>query len=183
MASIISRKAKRLARRVIVLGVGLPVFAFCGTLITTERLIDSFSAAANRVRHQTDLTGGAKATDELPTLPTLKEPVDEASVLRESYAFAARHPEVVQHMPCFCACGRDKTHRSLEDCFIKLRGATTSEMVWNPHGGQCMICVTVASEARRLFLDGQSVADIRAEIERTLAPRFKFHTDTPMPTK
>jgi hypothetical protein len=172
MTLIINRRRSRIA---IAVGLLLLIFGVGATLVATAEFIDSLSPGDGRARDQTP------ATNELPPLPRLKEPVDDASVLQETYTFVARHPEVAQYMPCFCACGRDKTHKSLEDCFIKSRGPTAPEIVWNPHGGQCMICVTVAAEARRLLLDGRTVSDIRAEIERTIAPKFKYHTDTPMP--
>jgi hypothetical protein len=124
---------------------------------------------------------GDTDTGEFPALPYIKTPVDDAKSLHEVYLFAAEHPEVVQYMPCFCACGRDQTHKSLENCFLKSRGEKPKDLVWSTHGAECMICVSVAAEARRLYLEGLSVTAIREEIERTLAPKFKFHTDTPMP--
>jgi hypothetical protein len=37
----------------------------------------------------------------------------------EAYVFAARHPEVLQHMPCYCGCERESPpHRSNYDCFV-----------------------------------------------------------------
>src|SRR5262247_2475131 len=45
--------------------------------------------------------------DDLPLLPeglaTAQFPVD---VIRASYEFAARHPEVLNYIPCFCGCER-----------------------------------------------------------------------------
>jgi hypothetical protein len=117
---------------------------------------------------------------DFPPLPRINDPADDADTIRENYEFAAHHPEIVQYMPCFCACGRDKIHKSLQDCYIKSRGATDADIVWTNHGGECMICLTVAKEARRLALAGKSLTEIRAEIEE-LGHRFKYHTDTPMP--
>jgi hypothetical protein len=54
------------------------------------------------------LTGPLKFPDQ----------VREASAeVRELYAFAARRPDVLKYMPCFCGCGR-VGHRSNYDCFI-----------------------------------------------------------------
>lgn len=39
-----------------------------------------------------------------------------APELRELYEFAARRPDVLHYLPCFCGCGR--VHRSNYDCFI-----------------------------------------------------------------
>lgn len=37
----------------------------------------------------------------------------------EAYVFAARHPEVLQYMPCYCGCERaTPPHRSNYDCFV-----------------------------------------------------------------
>jgi hypothetical protein len=37
----------------------------------------------------------------------------------EAYVFAARHPEVLQYMPCYCGCERETPpHRSNYDCFV-----------------------------------------------------------------
>ena len=37
--------------------------------------------------------------------------------VREAYEFAARRPDVIKYMPCFCGCWREE-HRSNYDCFI-----------------------------------------------------------------
>lgn len=37
--------------------------------------------------------------------------------IRELYEFAARRPDVLRYMPCFCGCWR-AGHRSNYDCFI-----------------------------------------------------------------
>lgn len=39
-----------------------------------------------------------------------------APELRELYEFAARRPDVLHYLPCFCGCGR--VHKSNYDCFI-----------------------------------------------------------------
>lgn len=37
----------------------------------------------------------------------------------EAYVFAARHPEVLEYMPCYCGCERESPpHRSNYDCFV-----------------------------------------------------------------
>lgn len=37
----------------------------------------------------------------------------------EAYVFAARHPEVLRYMPCYCGCERESPpHRSNYDCFV-----------------------------------------------------------------
>jgi hypothetical protein len=163
-----------------IVGVGATVAA------VANRTEDTHEACA--IAHDAaDVTPAPMAatamSDDLPPLPTIKTPVEEPAEILEAYTFVATNPEIAKYMPCFCACGRDKVHKSVEDCYIKSRGASEREIVWSTHAGECMICLTVAHEARRLSLEGLSIADIRDEIERTLAPRFKWHTDTPMPPR
>ena len=44
--------------------------------------------------------------------------VDSASpAVRELYVFAARRPDVLRYLPCFCGC-TNAGHRSNYDCFI-----------------------------------------------------------------
>ena len=39
----------------------------------------------------------------------------------EAYVFAAKHPEVLQHMPCYCGCEDPQfAHESNYDCFIDI---------------------------------------------------------------
>lgn len=39
----------------------------------------------------------------------------------EAYVFAAKHPEVLQYMPCYCGCEHPRSaHESNYDCFIDI---------------------------------------------------------------
>lgn len=72
-------------------------------------------------------------TGELPPFPVNPYPAQRPpDVIRAVYTFAARHPEVLHYVPCFCGC-QNAGHRDNDDCFIKSRdrkGAPT----WEPHG-------------------------------------------------
>ena len=46
--------------------------------------------------------------------------------------FAARHPEVLHYVPCFCGC-QQSGHRNNDDCFIKSRDAK-GRPSWDDHG-------------------------------------------------
>ena len=67
-------------------------------------------------------------------------------ITRAAYEFAARHPEVLKHVPCFCGCERNG-HGNNEDCFVARRKADGSPE-WSPHGIGCGICIDVAVAAR-----------------------------------
>jgi hypothetical protein len=115
---------------------------------------------------------------ELPSLPKVQyASARPAPLTRAAYEFAARHPEILRHMPCFCGCERNG-HRNNEDCFVARRDAS-GRPEWSPHGIGCGICIDVAQEASRLHAAGTPVADIRAAIDRKY--RAEFPTSTPTP--
>jgi hypothetical protein len=69
----------------------------------------------------------------LPALPSDAFPAARPpDVVTAVYEFAARHPEVLRYVPCFCGCERSG-HRDNEDCFIKGRTAD-GQVAWDPHG-------------------------------------------------
>ena len=53
-----------------------------------------------------------------PPLPQSGEPARPIEVVRAMYAYAARRPDVLQYMPCYCGCEK-QGHRSNHDCFVK----------------------------------------------------------------
>jgi|SRR5690349_21672483 Protein of unknown function with PCYCGC motif len=71
---------------------------------------------------------------EIPPIPVTQFPYARpAEVVRAVYAFAARHPEVLSHVPCFCGC-ESSGHRHNDDCFVKARDARGRPTAWEPHG-------------------------------------------------
>jgi hypothetical protein len=70
---------------------------------------------------------------ELPPFPTSPYPAPRPpEVIQAVYTFAARHPEVLHYVPCFCGCQR-MGHSDNDDCFIKSREAN-GRPTWEPHG-------------------------------------------------
>jgi hypothetical protein len=57
-----------------------------------------------------------------PPLPNAGKPAKPIEQVRAMYAFAARHPEVMQYAPCYCGC-EAQGHESARDCFVKGRDA------------------------------------------------------------
>ena len=71
---------------------------------------------------------------EIPPLPvTPFAPARPMEVVRAVYAFAARHPEVLSHVPCFCGC-ESRGHQHNDDCFVASRDARGRTTAWEPHG-------------------------------------------------
>ncbi len=128
------------------------------------------TTASNRARQGYD---GA-----LPPLPVVQyASARPAAKTRAAYEFAARHPEVLKHMPCFCGCERNG-HGNNEDCFVARRSAE-GRPEWSPHGIGCGICIDVAVAAMDMHASGSPVADIRRAID--LKYRSEYPTSTPTP--
>jgi Protein of unknown function with PCYCGC motif len=116
----------------------------------------------------------------LPPLPQVQfASARPAPLTRAAYEFAARHPEVLKHIPCFCGCERNG-HGNNEDCFVARRGSNGTPE-WNPHGIGCGICIDVALAAMQLHASGTPVADIRRAIDQKYKSQYPTSTPTPHP--
>lgn len=130
------------------------------------------STASSRVRPAYD--------GVLPPLPVVQfASARPLPLTRAAYDFAARHPEVLKHVPCFCGCERNG-HGSNEDCFVARRNANGSPE-WNPHGIGCGICIDVALAAQQLHASGATVVDIRRAIDLKYKAEYPTSTPTPHP--
>ena len=54
-------------------------------------------------------------------------------IVRAVFTYAARHPEILSHVPCFCGC-EQRGHRNNDDCFVASRDARGRVTSWEPHG-------------------------------------------------
>ena len=54
-------------------------------------------------------------------------------VVEEVFRFAAEHPEVLSHIPCFCGC-ENRGHKDNDDCFVSARDERGRVTTWEPHG-------------------------------------------------
>jgi hypothetical protein len=119
----------------------------------------------------------------LPALPQVSfEPVRPMPVVQQVYEFAARHPEVLNYIPCYCGCER-VGHKANHDCFVKSRAANGRITEWDSHGMGCAVCLDVGRKAMTMFNQGMTVSAIRAAIEREYSGHFPSHTPTPQPPK
>jgi hypothetical protein len=121
-------------------------------------------------------------TGPLPPLPRLAfEPPRPMAVIQQVYEFAARHPEVLQYVPCYCGCER-VGHNGNHDCFVRSRAASGRVAEWDAHGIGCTICVDVAREAMTLFNGGATPVAIREAIDKKYGSRYPSSTPTAKPT-
>jgi hypothetical protein len=101
------------------------------------------------------------------------------AVTQAAYEFAARHPEVLQYVPCYCGCER-AGHGGNHDCFVGARDAN-GKVTWDSHGYGCAICIDVAYTAMQMHNSGASPTQIRAAVDQKYGARFPSATPTPKP--
>lgn len=127
-------------------------------------------------------SGTAQEAPRLAPLPPLNTAgyalARPLAITRAVYEFVARHPEVAQHVPCYCGCEADG-HRNNENCFIGGRDAAGNVTSWDTHGFGCAICVDVAKESMQLYNSGADPSSIRAAIEKKWTPQYRTKTPTP----
>jgi hypothetical protein len=117
---------------------------------------------------------------DLPLLNAdINRGVRPAETVRLAYEFAARHPEVLKYVPCFCGCERGG-HEGNDDCFVGARDKSGNVAEWETHGLICEVCIDVAEQAMKMHNSGAPVTAIRAAIEKRYEGR-PTHTPTPMP--
>jgi hypothetical protein len=123
------------------------------------------------------------AVGPLPPLPRVGyAPARPMEVVQQVFEFAARHPEVLAYVPCYCGCENPGLgHQGNHDCFVKSRAANGMVTAWEPHGIGCQICIDVGREAMLLFHSGASVTSIRAAIDKKYGQYFRSSTPTPKP--
>jgi hypothetical protein len=79
-------------------------------------------------------TAPSIADADLPPLPVTPFPAARPmEIVRAVYIFAAKHPEVLSKVPCFCGC-ENQGHRHNDDCFVAARDARGRPTAWEPHG-------------------------------------------------
>lgn len=148
-------------------------------LAVTVAVVAAQGASTARVASQAPKTA-APLLAALPPLPNPGfAPARPMEVTRLAYEFAARHPEVIKYVPCYCGCERSG-HGSNESCFVRSRDARGG-VQWDPHGWGCTICIDVAAEAARMHAGGADPVSIRAAIDRKWTSRFPTSTPTPKP--
>lgn len=116
----------------------------------------------------------------LPPIPYEGYPAPRPMpMVQAAYEFAARHPEVLHYVPCYCGCERGG-HAGNHDCFVRSRDAN-GKVTWDSHGYGCAICIDVAYSAMQMFNSGASTGQIRTAIDQKYAARFPTATPTPKP--
>ena len=157
--------------------LALSVIAACSDQNVTP---PASSSAAQTPAFRTMSTGAQRTiAADLPLLPIgVDHAVRAPEIVRAAYEFAARHPEVLNYIPCFCGCER-RGHRGNTDCFVGSRDAKTGRVIeWETHALGCEVCLDVALESMQMHNSGASTSAIRAAIDKKYGSQTM---GTPMP--
>ena len=120
---------------------------------------------------------------DLPLLPLgVEQAVRPLNIMRSTFEFAARHPEVMHYVPCFCGCHR-AGHKDNHDCFVSGRDAAGKVKTWEPHALECQVCVDVAHMALQMHNSGATVAAIRDAVDKKYSTYAQNRTPTPQPKR
>jgi hypothetical protein len=98
--------------------------------------------------------------------------------VRDAYAWAATHENVLRYIPCYCGCGANG-HASNYDCFVRGRQAD-GWITMDLHGLGCGTCVSITLESAAMVDKGLSVRQIRAAIDSRWSATGPA-TRTPLP--
>lgn len=115
--------------------------------------------------------GGQATNDQALAMASMEQmPTDVQSApitVQQAYQFAVANPDVLQHLPCYCGCGK-MGHTSNYACYVA--GVDVSGAVmFDSHALGCSICVEITQDAMRLLKQGQSVADSKQYVDTTYA--------------
>ena len=103
---------------------------------------------------------------KMAPMSMMPEEVKSAPVVtQQAYQFAVAHPEVTQHIPCYCGCGA-MGHTSNYACYVKA-SMRISTVKFDLHAIGCSICVDITLDAMRLTKEGKSPQDIKLYVDKT----------------
>jgi len=70
----------------------------------------------------------------LPPLPYMNQTAGPPELMRQAYVFAARNPDILDYVPCYCGCGQTDGHVGNTDCFVDSRAPNGQVLEWASHG-------------------------------------------------
>jgi hypothetical protein len=96
----------------------------------------------------------------------MPEEVQNAPVtVQEAYQFAARNPEIMKDIPCYCGCG-DIGHASNYECYVS-NVDEQDHITFDNHALGCSICVDITRDVMRTLRNGESPQEARAYVDQT----------------
>ena len=98
--------------------------------------------------------------------------------VRDAYAWAAAHENILRVIPCYCGCGADG-HKNNFDCFVRSR-ETNGWITMDLHGLNCGTCVAITLETASMTEKGLTVRQMRTAIDARWSATGPS-TPTPLP--
>lgn len=98
--------------------------------------------------------------------------------VRNAYAWAATHENILKFIPCYCGCGAEG-HENNFDCFVSSR-ETGGWITMDLHALSCGTCVAITLDTQAMTEKGLTVRQMRTAIDArwsTTGPS----TPTPLP--
>lgn len=136
----------------------------------------------------TSCTSAARATPNASPRPPLAanptrgiwpdEYLGAPRAVRDAYAWAATHENILRYIPCYCGCGA-LGHTSNYDCFVRAR-SVDGWITIDLHGLSCGTCVAITLESAAMVDRGMTVRQIRAAVDTRWATAGP-PTRTPLP--
>lgn len=137
-------------------------------LLAAMLVVSSFAVSGCAAQGHDNVAVTLASMDQMPAH------VQNASHrVAQAYRFATAHPDLLQHMPCYCGCG-PMGHDSNYNCFWQ------TEELFDSHALGCGICVDIAQDVMAGLQQGRSPTEIRAQVDKDYA-RFGDPTYTPLP--
>jgi hypothetical protein len=98
--------------------------------------------------------------------------------VRDAYAWAATHENILQYIPCYCGCGASG-HRNNYDCFVRAKAAS-GWITMDLHGLNCGTCVSITLETSSMTAKGLTLRQMRTAIDARWSATGPS-TPTPLP--
>lgn len=109
-------------------------FRVLAASVAAAALLAGALVAAQSAAPRPMTSRSAQAARPLPPLPNPGfAPARPADMTRQVYEFAARHPDVLKYIPCYCGC-ETSGHPHNESCFVQSRDAQGQVTAWDMHG-------------------------------------------------
>ncbi|MCC5800495.1 PCYCGC motif-containing (lipo)protein [Rossellomorea vietnamensis] len=157
------------------------IFLYFTCLIGLLGLLAGCSSDQNEDTHKDHTAANGDIREETASVDTLPSFLDDKDDnMRLIYSSAAKNPELLQYIPCYCGCGDSAGHESNLNCFVyKTEG---DKVVWDDHGTRCELCLKIAAESIVKYKNGESIKQIRTFIDEQYKEGYAKPTPTPMPS-
>lgn len=142
---------------------------------TTKSSTPNHSKEADHAKHMSG--DKIEETSSSVILPTFLKTQPED--VRNVYQAVAKNRKLLEKMPCYCGCGETVNHKNNYDCFIE-ENTTGGSVKWTSHGTTCSTCLEIAVKSILKQRDGESIKDIRSEIDSSYKDGYSKPTPTPL---